>query len=255
LLVNDTSLAVRPASPYWLDVEVFEAAVASCQAASGYQLDAAQAALLAEAVELYTGDLLEGSYGEWCLYERERLSLLHLATLTKLATYYEQVGNWSRGLHSGNCILARDNTRERVHLQMMRLYWQAGDRDAALAQYKRCNQILRDELGVAPMRETTLVYQQMAHNQYSPPLAARSPSAMPPAVSPAMPMALPPALPQTRQHRNAAAEPADGGLQALAEKTLQRVQYLQSLLEETRAELRSIETLIHHELLNSDLAK
>ena len=166
LLVNDDSVTVREASPHWLDVEIFEAAAESCQGIDGRDLNPDQASLLAEAVELYTGDLLEGIYCEWCLYERERLSLLYISALTKLASYYEAAGDWARGLRYAGAILERDNTRERVHVQMMRLYWMAGDRDSALAQYRRCAQILGDELGIAPMRETAQVYHQMAHNQY-----------------------------------------------------------------------------------------
>lgn len=238
LLISDTSIAVRRASPYWLDVEVFETAVEACQKISGEKLNPAQAGLLEDAVALYTGDLLEGIYCDWCLYERERLCLLYLATLSKLASYCEHIGDWRRGLHYGESILARDNTRERVHLQMMRLYWMAGDRDAALAQYKRCCEILQDELGVAPMRETTQVYQQMANNLYPPPglvVAAPSPAIRPP-----------------HSHSSDAQEK---GVQNLAEKTLQRVVYLQNLLEETRAELHYLESLIHRELLNSNISK
>jgi hypothetical protein len=118
---------------------------------------------------------------------------------------------------------------------MMRLYWMAGDRDAALAQYKRCSEILRDELGVDPMRETTRVYHQMANNLFSQPPPLK--------LAPAQPGSLNPG------------ETPEGSLQALAEKTLLRLHYLQSLLEDTRSELRTIESLIHHELLNSDVSR
>ena len=239
LLVNDDSVTVRQASPHWLDVEIFEAAAQSCQGISGRDLNPSQAAILADAVELYTGDLLEGNYCEWCLYERERLSLLHISTLTKLASYYEFIGAWERGMQYAEAILRSDNTRERVHLQMMRLYWMAGDRDSALQQYRRCAQILGDELGIAPMRETALVYHQMAHNQYVPLRSdADAQSVLPRQVL-----------------RERAQVQGDGALQVLAEKTLQRVQYLQAMLEETRSELRQIENLINQELLNPDTAK
>ncbi len=237
MLVSDDSVAIRRASPYWLDVDVFETAVDSCQGLAGAGLNPAQAALLADAVELYSGDLLEGVYCDWCLYERERLSLLHLAALGKLMAFHEASANWERGLAYGERILARDNTRERVHLQMMRLYWLAGDRDAALAQYKRCIQVLGDELGVAPMRETTQVFQQMAHNQYNPL----------PALAASRPFSLPAAAPRRSAEQNES-------LLVLAEKTLQRVQALQTMLEETRAELGHIEALIHRELLKNDPA-
>jgi DNA-binding SARP family transcriptional activator len=238
LLVSDSSVMIRRTSPYWLDVEVFEAAVQSCQTIPGQDLHADQAALLAEAVALYSGDLMEGNYCDWCLYERERLSMLYLSALARLASFYEFCGDWAQGLQYGERILARDNTRERIHLQMMRLYWMAGDRDAALAQYKRCCEILRDELGVAPMRETAQVFQQMAHGQYMPSLATRLVN---------------PGLETGVQHK--LLEIREGGLQDLAEKTLQRVHYLQTLLEDTRTELSYIESLINRELLNSGPAK
>ena len=119
MLVSDESVAIRRASPYWLDVEVFEAAVESCQDVQGQELEASQASLLADAIELYTGDLLEGVYSDWCLYERERLSLLYLSSLSKLMTYHEVSGSWEQGLAYGNRILGRDDTRERAHLHAL----------------------------------------------------------------------------------------------------------------------------------------
>jgi DNA-binding SARP family transcriptional activator len=219
LLISDESVAFIRTSAYWLDVEAFETAVEACRDVPGQDLPPAQAAALGEAVELVAGDLLQGVDQDWCIYERERLSLIHLGALGKLMAFHEAQGSFEQGLAYGERILRCDNTREKVHLQMMRLYWQAGDRSAALAQYKRCAQILREELGIAPLQETTSVYQQMIHNQY-------------------VPGALKPAL-----RRNT----PDQGLQALAEKALQRLNYLQQMLEETNAELRQIETLLHPE--------
>jgi hypothetical protein len=40
---------------------------------SSGDLNEAQAQLLKDAVNLYCGDLLEGWYQDWCLFERERL--------------------------------------------------------------------------------------------------------------------------------------------------------------------------------------
>jgi DNA-binding SARP family transcriptional activator len=217
LLVSDESVAFICASAYWLDVEAFETAAEACRDVPGQDLLPPQAAGLAEAVELYTGDLLEGVDQDWCIYERERLNLLYLGALGKLMAYHEAQGSFERGLAYGERILGGDNTREKVHLQIMRLYWLSGNRSAALAQYKRCAQILREELGIAPMQETTAVYQQMIHNQYLPGVTK-------------LPLAR--GLPEQ-------------GLQALAEKALQRLQYLQQMLEETNAELRQIESLLH----------
>lgn len=232
LFVSDESVTFIRTSPYWLDVEVFENAVEACQDVTGQNLTSTQAAKMAEVVELYCGDLLEEVDYDWCLYERERLSLLYLDALSKLMTYHEALGNCERGLAYGERILRRDSTREKVHLQMMRLYWQAGNRSAALAQYKRCAQILREELGIAPLHETTAIYQQMIHNQYTP---GKLPGSNEGALS---------------GRRGKTGDP-ERRLQDLTEKALLRLQVLQRMLEETNAELRQIENLIHSDLLNS----
>ncbi len=228
--VSDESVSFIRSSSYWLDVEVFETTISSYQDFAGYQLSEGQAASLELAVELYTNDLLIGAYEDWSIYDRERLSLLHLNALSKLLTYYETNRAYERGLACGERILARDHTREKVHLHMMRLYWSLGDRNAALAQYKRCTQILRDELGIPPMKETTQVYLQMIHNRYNPIEADRGNHVSLPLV------------------RNAGPEESN---QPLARQALHKLQYLHEVIEEAGRELRTLENLINSVLLDS----
>jgi len=224
LLISDESVSFLTDSQYWLDVQEFELATAVCQDVPGQELTGAQAAQLESVVDLYRGDLLEGIYEDWCLYDRERLSLAHLAALTKLMLYHGTQGVYERALAYGERILARDNTREKIHRQMMQLHWLNGDRHGALAQYKRCAQILRDELGASPTDETARLYAQMANNSYNPSSNVARP--------------------------NNATKIKDPDLQPLVEHALQKVQRLQSTLEETSAELRNLERLINMALLN-----
>jgi DNA-binding SARP family transcriptional activator len=225
LFSSDDSVSFLTTSPYWLDVEVFETIIIRYQDSPGEDLTPTQASELEAAVDLYSGDLLEGIYDDWCLYDRERLSLAHLKALNKLMLYHGPQGAYERALAYGERILALDNTREKVHRQMMQLHWLAGDRNAALAQYKRCVQILRDELGTPPTEETTRLYQQMVNNDYSP-LERPSPSSK-------------------------LLKPKDQALQPLVEHALQKVRRLQTTLEETNAELRHLEHLINMALLNN----
>jgi DNA-binding SARP family transcriptional activator len=233
LFVSDESVTFIRTSPYWLDVEIFEGAIDACQDVNGQEIPPEQASALGVAVELYAGDLLEGVDYDWCIYERERLNLLYLEALSKLMVYHAAGGSYERGLAYGERILMQDPTREKVHLQMMRLYWLSGNRGAALAQYKRCVQILREELGIAPLQETTAVYQQMIHNQFSPPVQRTRDASAAPVEAPGT--------------AGAASSPA-----TKAEKVLLRLQVLQRLVDETNAELRQIESLIHSDLLNSE---
>ncbi|MGD8738020.1 MAG: BTAD domain-containing putative transcriptional regulator [Anaerolineae bacterium] len=166
LRVYDEGVGFGQVGPYTLDVEMFEQMTNRHRAVAGRDLLPDQAAELERAVQLYTGELLSDVYEDWCLYERERLNLIHLDALGKLVVFHELNGTYERGLEYARRILAYDDTREKVHRRMMRLYWLAGDRGAALAQYKLCAQILQDTLGVAPMAETRQLYEQMAHGDF-----------------------------------------------------------------------------------------
>lgn len=73
----------------WLDVAVFEQAFAPVRNTQGRDLDFEKVQMLQCAVKLYQGDLLEGWYQDWCLYERERLQNMYLAMLDKLMGYCE----------------------------------------------------------------------------------------------------------------------------------------------------------------------
>lgn len=148
-------------SAVWLDVEVFERAFALVQGKAGHDLDAETKRLVQEAAELYKGDLLEGWYQDWCLYERERLQNMYLVMLDKLISYSEAHRDYERGLLYGSRILRYDRARERTHRQLMHLHYMSGDRTAALRQYERCVSALRDELDVAPDRRTLALYQQI----------------------------------------------------------------------------------------------
>ncbi len=168
LHISDSAIGFQPRAEYWLDIEAFERSTAGCKATPGARLNADQAQNLESAIGLYQGDLLESIYEDWTLYERERLRLLYIGSLNKLMLYYGTQARPEQGLAHGERILALDPAREKIHRQMMWLYWLQGDRSAALAQYKRCRQILREELGVRPMRETQRLYAAIRQNAEAP---------------------------------------------------------------------------------------
>jgi DNA-binding SARP family transcriptional activator len=218
LHIGDASVSFCRSCDYVLDIEAFETVATCYREVSGRELTAEDAAHLEEAIDLYAGDLLTGTYEDWCLYERERLNILYLNTLGKLMLFHELHGNYERGLAHGRRILACDNTRERVHRRMMRLYWRSGNRGAALAQYKLCAQILYEALGVSPLEETTRLYQQMKYGQYDPTIWADYDAV--------------PAPVRVRTHES---------VPLLTEQALQRLHHLQTTIEQASAELRQIE--------------
>ncbi|HEY0004488.1 MAG TPA: BTAD domain-containing putative transcriptional regulator [Pyrinomonadaceae bacterium] len=152
-------LSMRPT--IWLDVALFEEAYELVQGVPGRELDAARAECLQRAVELYRGDLLEGWYQDWCLYERELLQNKYLMILDKLLSYSVSHQAYEPGQRYGALILRHDRARERAHRLLMRLQYLAGDRTGALRQYERCTSALQEELGIRPDKRTVALYEQI----------------------------------------------------------------------------------------------
>jgi DNA-binding SARP family transcriptional activator len=76
---------------------------------------------------------------------------------------------YENGLAYGEQILRYDRARERTHRKLMRLFYLAGDRTAALRHYEKCVAALREELGVEPAKRTRLLYRQIEADQLDEP--------------------------------------------------------------------------------------
>lgn len=207
IFVSDSDwVHVNPAVGLWLDVAVFEGAFAQVNGIRGAALSDSQADALRDAVQLYEGDLLEGCYQDWCLYERERLQSDYLVMLDKLMSWCEAHHQYEAGLAYGQCVMRYERARECTHRRLMRLYYLVGNRTAALRQYARCVATLAKELNVTPARATVELYHQIRMDKFeagmpssaapSPP--SESPTAPLPAVLPAV---LPVVMDNLRQLR------------------------------------------------------
>lgn len=159
LLADSNWVRLNPEADLWLDVAAFERA---CECSvPGHKLDARGAQAVRQAVQLYQGDLLDGWYQDWCLYERERLQNMYLAMLDELMAYGEFQHEYKSGLAYGERVLRYDPARERTHQRLMRLLYLAGDRAGALRQYQRCVAALAEELSVKPSARTVALYEQI----------------------------------------------------------------------------------------------
>lgn len=154
LRIIGDALGFDPHSNHWLDVAEFERCIQAVGSRAGEDLSAEQADLLAYAVEIYRGDLLDGLYDDWCVYERERLRLMYLSALETLMHYHQSRDEWNEAIALGQRLLGVDPLRERVHRDLMRCFLQQGNRAAALKQFSHCEHLMRAELDVEPMEET-----------------------------------------------------------------------------------------------------
>jgi DNA-binding SARP family transcriptional activator len=161
LVVETDWIQINPDANLWLDVAIFEQAFSGIRGVPGSELEAHHVRALRDATSLYQGDLLEGWYQDWCLFERERLQSTYLSMLDKLMGHCEAHLRWEEGLTYGTQILRFDRARERAHRRLMRLHYLAGNRTAALRQYDRCVAALGEELGVGPSKRTRLLHNEI----------------------------------------------------------------------------------------------
>jgi DNA-binding SARP family transcriptional activator len=166
LRAEGDTLAWQPSSDVWVDLHEFQAVAQAAQLERGAGGSAQRMQLLEQAAGLYRGDFLDGfgvrdseSYDEWLRLERERWQQRWLNVLDQLVEGYAAAGAWDQALGHARRATAADPLQERFHRALMRLHYQAGDRAAALAQYRICRDVLERELGVEPDVETTALHQ------------------------------------------------------------------------------------------------
>lgn len=169
LIAENDEIRFNTDSDYWLDVEEFEANISASPFLGTLETvaehgDGELFSRLTRAVELYQGDLLEGCYEDWCLYERERLQGMFLSALARLMIYHHSQRTYEEAILCGQRILSYDPLLEDAHRELMRLHCLAGNRGAALRQYRTCQAILVKELGIDPMQETTDLYAEICHS-------------------------------------------------------------------------------------------
>ncbi len=161
LLIEPDWIQLNPEASFWLDTIIFERAFATVQNVPGRELTPQHAQVLKKAVNLYAGDLLEGWYADWCLYERERFRYMYLAMLDKLMNYCVAHQDYETGIVYGLQALRYDPAREHTHRQLIRLKYLAGYRTEALRQYERCVTMLAKELNVKPAQRTVALCEQI----------------------------------------------------------------------------------------------
>jgi tetratricopeptide (TPR) repeat protein len=138
---------------------------------------------LERAVSLYRGNFLEGFAGhvsslleDWISLTRDQLAGEMQEALADLVAICEEHGDYVRAESALRQRLALEPWQEGVHRDLMRLLARSGQRGAALAQYRVCVQVLREELAVEPARDTVALYERIRDRQFSP--AILTPSAL-----------------------------------------------------------------------------
>ncbi len=114
---------------------------------------------LERALHLYNGDYLpERRYEDWCINERERLLVYFLRSAEKLAQLNVRRENYDSAIHWCQKILRKDRTWEEAYRLLMFCYYRKNNRPQAIRWYRKCSEVLEEELGVTPLEPTRHMY-------------------------------------------------------------------------------------------------
>ncbi|HVR28240.1 MAG TPA: BTAD domain-containing putative transcriptional regulator [Thermoanaerobaculia bacterium] len=180
ILANRHSVELDSQLDAWIDVLAFEEALerGGSSGGGGDRLDTHR---LSEAVSLYRGDFLAGfqvrdseEFEYWLAAEQGRLREQAVAALRLLIDRYLERGEHRPGIQYAQRLVAIDPLSEDAHQKLMRLYSLSGRRSRALAQYEELARVLRRELDVEPLEETTALQQKILRLEASQPLGSGS---------------------------------------------------------------------------------
>ena len=149
----------------WLDVACFQSLIAEARTQREVTV---RIPLLTDSVKLYRDHFLTGfslknspHFNEWASAESDNLRHQLAGALTMLSNDYCLLGQAEMAIPFTKRLVALDPLNEASHRQLMQVFIQAGQHNAALKQYQTCEQVLRKELGVDPQPETRLLYKQI----------------------------------------------------------------------------------------------
>jgi len=174
LEVDRESIGLRRSEPLWTDMDQFADRLAACRTHGHPPAQICPRCLgpLAEAAALYRDDFMAGfslrdspSFDEWQFFQAEGLRRDLAGALERLMHGHSTQGEFEQAIAYARRWLSLDPLHEPAHRHLMELYAWATQRAAALHQYRECVRVLEQELGVAPLEETTQLYQAIKENR------------------------------------------------------------------------------------------
>lgn len=168
--IDRETIALAPRAKLRVDVIEFQCALDECKTHQhpGSEICNECNESLTRAADLYRDDFLAGftlrdssNFDDWQFFTAEHLRRQFANILEKLVRWHSANQAYEPAIGYARRWLALDPLHEPAHRQLMELYAQSNQRAAALRQYQECARVLEQELGVAPLAETTRLYEQI----------------------------------------------------------------------------------------------
>jgi DNA-binding SARP family transcriptional activator len=162
LAFENNILKWRDNTAFRVDVDAFR----SCLRSEPGQTPTKEA--LAEAVQLYKGDLFPACYDDWILPAREECHQMFMVALDRLAFLQEEAREYPEALNTARRLVQTDPLQPAANERLMRLYTLVGDRPGALKVYRAYTQQLWQELGAKPDVQIEELYEHIQAAAKSP---------------------------------------------------------------------------------------
>ncbi len=162
-LIESTSdiIKLRLDGPLRLDVVEFFRATDPIIDTSPDTCDNALITSITGALACHRGNLLPCIYDDWALLPREEVRARQLAALQFLLEAQLARKAWADALATAHRLLKRDELMEAAHRAAMRAHHELGNQACVVRQYAQCAQALQRELDIAPMAQTTRLYEAL----------------------------------------------------------------------------------------------
>lgn len=175
---------VELSSGYRSDIDLFEAALeeTSTHDHSASEVCPRCVAPLTTAAALYRSEFLGAfavknapDFEDWARSVTETYRLKAGDAFSRLAMAHAAKGNYTAAIDAAGRWINLDELHEPAYRQLMLLNAWAGDRPGAIEAYRQCVAVLDRELGVAPLEETTELYEAILDEDLPPAPAMRRP--------------------------------------------------------------------------------
>lgn len=110
--------------------------------------------------ELYQGRYLEGCYLDWALARQENVEEIIGEALLRLASIAEKSGQIDEASSAMSQLLEYRPHSQRAHLLKIQLLTKSGQPEAAVAHYRKCEEVLRLEYEMEPSTDIIRAYHE-----------------------------------------------------------------------------------------------
>jgi LuxR family transcriptional regulator, maltose regulon positive regulatory protein len=161
LLYRDGDYQLNSEFSYRIDIEEFDRLLSEGENARRARNFEECVRSYEQALGLYRGEFMQGSYELWVEEQRTYYREQYLRLLESLAAVAETAEDWQKAMQLAQLIVREDQFREDIHCLILRAHAAMGNRGAVKEHYEGLKRILESELGVEPSAETRKLYQQL----------------------------------------------------------------------------------------------